>query len=159
VSQQIRSEAVGLLTTANGIGLKIRSSYVGLNADQTPVTQDFFNHDTGLLQLDGARLKWLEDNKMVFRDVEILVQCASWRDPIIGRYFIGGPFNNHKYTSRWMVLYPYAPNFVLLKKVFTDIEADVQKLLKEAEARPGFTGLKLNDLEKIAKCFDYVKRE
>jgi hypothetical protein len=91
--------------------------------------------------------------------VEILVQCTSWEISIIGRFFIGGPFNKHKYTTRWMVLYPHTPNYEPLKKMFTDISTDVEKLLKATEARPGFIGLKLSDLKQIAKCFDYVKRE
>jgi hypothetical protein len=43
--------------------------------------------------------------------------------------------------------------------MFSDIKADIEKVLSEAKARPGFAGLTFSDLEKIAKFFNYIKGE
>lgn len=158
VSQQVRSEAKGLLTADNEVHLHIRSNYVALNNDGTPTTQDYWHQHIGLLQLDEDRKKWLVDNNAVFRNISLEVHCASWWHRRIGKFFIGGPLNN-KLTSRWIVFWPYAPNFELLQKMFTHIAEDIDKVVKEAEGRTGFAGLNLTDLEKIAKCFDYTKRQ
>ena len=159
VDQQIRTEAVGLLTTANGIEMTIRSNYVVLAKDHTPMWQPLFKHDVGLLQLDDARSKWLTNHNAVFRDVIISVLSASRAAGKVGTFFIGGAMNKDRYTTKWQANYPYAPNLELLREMWTDISADIEKIMKEAEARPGFTGLTLKDLENIAKFFDYVKCE
>lgn len=50
VSQQVRSEAKGLLTADNEVHLHIRSNYVALNNDGTPTTQDYWRQHIGLLE-------------------------------------------------------------------------------------------------------------
>ena len=50
-------------------------------------------------------------------------------------------------------------NLEYVGKMFADIKGDIEGLLSEAQARPGFAGLKFSDLEKIAKFFDYFKGE
>ena len=157
VSKQIRSEAAGLYTAVNGFEVNVRTSYIPFAADQTPLFPAFMPDDVGLLHIDEDRRQWLSDDKVVFRDIGISVFGTYAGRSYIGAFVIGGEDNQGKIATKSMIL--DRRNVQHVEALWADIKVGIDKLLKDAQARPGFAGLKFSDLEKIAKCFDYVKPE
>ena len=157
MSQQIRREAAGLFTAVNNIKLNIRTTYVPFAQDKTPFFQQLAFDNIGLLDLDEDRREWLSGDKVVFRDISIGVFGAHAGMNYVGFFDIGGPINRYKYVVSSQII--NRTNLQYVQEMFSEIKADITKVMNEAQARPGFTGLNLGDLEKIAKFFDYVKPE
>ena len=160
VCQQIRNEASGLLTAINGFDFNVRTDYVPLAEDKkTPLLTPVPSSSIGLIQLDGGRREWLSGDKIVFRDVAISVYGAHTGRNYVGMFGIGGQINLWEYAVKAQVV-PIAPfisvaNRQYAEKMFADIKAGIEEVMKGG----GSTGLTFNDLEKIAKLFDYVKGE
>jgi hypothetical protein len=154
VCKQIRSEATGLLTATNDIDLIVRSNYVVLSAMGVPISNKYFPNDIGLLLLDRQRAEWIDSKDMVFRNIGIVAHCACCPHTAkgaVGEFIIGildGLYFVRSQVWYWM-------NQQKLPQIFKGIEDDVKEVLKKAEARIGFAGLKLGDLNNIAKCFDW----
>lgn len=143
---------MGLLTTVSGVELAIRSNYVVLSTDQTPIYQRYFHHDIGLLQISSKRCEWLNNDAIVFRDIKIHVRCACCPKQNIDTFVVGVVGGRYIVNSQvWNIR-----NYDNIARMLESIKADIKELLEQAEARTGFAGLKLGDLEKIAKCFHWV---
>ena len=153
--QQIRNEASGLVTSINGFDLNVRTNYVPLALDKTPLYDPIPSNSIGLIQLDDGRHNWLQGDKIVFRDIMMSVYGAHAGRNFVGMFGIGGQINRWEYTVKGQLVNSTQD----AEKVFADIKADIEKVMKEAKARPGFAGLTFSDLEKIVKFFDYVKGE
>jgi hypothetical protein len=161
VCQQIRSEASGLFTAVNGFDISVRTNYVPFVEDKakTPLYPAYFHDLAGLLQLDASRREWLEGEKIVFRNVFISVYGAHACMNFVGFFGIGDNINkDDKYAVKFSVT-NNRQNLEHVGKMFSDIKVDIEKVLSEAKARPGFAGLTFSDLEKIAKFFNYIKGE
>ena len=158
MSQQIRSEAAGLFTAVNSFALNVRTSYVPFGWDQKPLYPADFLHDAGLIKVDDDRRQWLEDDKIVFRDLSITVYGAQAEMNFVGFFGVSCEVTKGQYAVNFGVTNG-RQNLEYVNKMFADIKGDIEELLSEAQARPGFAGLKFSDLEKIAKFFDYVKGE
>jgi hypothetical protein len=160
VCQQVCNEASGLFTTVNGFDFNVRTNYVPFveNKEKTPLFSADFEHLAGLLQLDDGRRDFLEDDKIVFRDLTIMVYGAHTRMNFVGFFGITCEITKGKYAVNFAITNG-RQNLEYVGKMFADIKADIEELLSEAQARPGFAGLKFSDLEKIAKFFDYFKGE
>lgn len=162
--QQIRNEASGLLTSINSFDLNVRTNYVPVAEDKkTPLFTPVPSNSIGLIQLDAGRREWLSGDKIVFRDIIMSVYGAHTGRNFVGMFGIGGQINRWEYAVHAQVV-PFVPfisaaNKKLADEMFADIKADIEKVMKEAKARPGFAGLTFSDLEKIVKFFDYVKGE
>jgi hypothetical protein len=157
VSQQIRNEASGLFTAVNGFDLNVFTNYVPFAANQTPLFPAAFENAIGVLQVDQDHRDWLAGDKIVFRDIFLNVFSAHVGRNVVGFFGIGGEINKYKWAVRWEII--NRTNAQYVTDMFSDITADINEVMKEAQARPDFAGLSLSDLEKIAKLFDYVKPE
>lgn len=157
VCQQIRNEGSGLFTAVNDLKFAVRSNYIPLAHDQQPLRSPVLTHDVGLLMLDGARSDWLKASKGVFPEFNFSVRTVCDEKFQVGAFYIGGQVTGYKLAVKWMV--GFRANSKALEEIFPVIETDINKLLQEAQARPGFAGLTFGDLEKIAKFFNYVKPE
>jgi hypothetical protein len=156
VCKQIHSEATGLLTAVNDIDLIVRSNYVVLSRMGVPISNQYFHHDIGLLLLDRQRGEWIDKTNQVFRNIRVVVHCACYPHRCkgaVGEFVIS--VVDGSYSVKSQVWYWFKQP--KLPKIFREIEADVREVLKKAEARVGFAGLKLSDLENLAKCFDWVE--
>ena len=158
VCQQIRNEASGLLTAINGFDINVRTNFVPLGDNKTPLFTPIPSNSIGLIQVDYARRKWLEGDKIVFRDISMSVYGAHAGRNFVGMFGIGGQINNWQYTVKAQVvpIVPFisAANRQYLVEMFADIKEDVEEVMKGGSA-----GLTFSDLEKIVKFFDYVKGE
>lgn len=150
MSRQVRNETVGSLAVVSGIELNIRSNYAPIAEDGTSIPKQCFYPNIGLLQLEGERRKWLEDDKIVFRDIKIDVYCACCPKRRIGAFFVS--INGGGYTVKWRVY--YLANLKILGMAFAGVKEDIIQVLTEG----GFEGgLKLGDLEHVVKCFGRIK--
>lgn len=146
---------MGLPTTVNSVDFAVRTNYVVVWKDHVPNNNNvYYHHDIGLLQLNDQRSEWLSAPEVVFRDIRIVVKCACCpKGASMGTFLIA--IVDGAYTVQWTVW--WILNLANLEKVFAGVEVGIKKVLKEAEARPGFAGLKLSDLQKIAKCFHWIE--
>jgi hypothetical protein len=117
-----------------------------------------FGFLAGQLQLDDGRREFLEDDKIVFRDLSIMVYGAHSRMNFVGFFGITCEITKGQYAVNFAITNG-RHNLEYVGKMFADIKGDIEELLSEAQARSGFAGLKFSDLEKIAKFFDYFKGE
>lgn len=160
VCQQIRGEASGLFTAVNGFDINVRTNYVPFNEyDKTPLFPVDFQQLAGIIQLDEDRREWLEDDGIVFRNVFISVYGAHARMNFVGFFGIGGSIDKDKKYAVKFGITNNRQNVVYVGKMFSDIKANIEEVLSEAQARPGFAGLTFDDVEKIAKFFNYIKGE
>jgi hypothetical protein len=160
VCRQVRHEASGLFTKVNGFDFSVRTNYVPFaeNAEKTPLFSPDFGHYAGQLQLDDGRREFLEDDKIVFRDLSIMVYGAHSRMNFVGFFGVTCEITKGQYAVSFGITNG-RHNLEYVGKMFANIKGDIEGLLSEAQARPGFAGLKFSDLEKIAKFFDYFKGE
>jgi len=160
VCQQIRSEASGLFTAVNGFDINVRTNYVPFNEfDKTALFPIDFQQLAGVIQLDEGRREWLEDDKIVFRNVMISVYGVHAHTNFVGFFGIGGGIDKDKKYAVKFGITNHRRNLKFVGKMFSDIKANIEEVLGEAQARTGFAGMTFDDLEKISKLFNYIKGE
>ncbi|KAM0719112.1 hypothetical protein Q7P37_005017 [Cladosporium fusiforme] len=155
VSQQLRREALGLLTSVNDIKLVVRCNYCvvgGHVAGDKPLHK--FYHSTGLLALDAARRAWMQAQDVVFRSLEIEVLCCCCDRTSIGVIGIRVPDGSGEF------LVSFEPHTVRdpqgLEMFFDGVRTSFGEVLREAEGRTGVLGLRFGDLERIVGCFRWA---
>ena len=156
VCQQIRNEAAGLFTFINGFDLDVRTNYIPLAENKTPLFTPVPSNSIGLIPLDDGRREWLGGDTIVFRDIMMSVYGAHAGRNFVGMFGIGGQINRWEYAVKSQVV----NSTQYAEKMFVDIKANIEEVMKETQARPGGSaGLTFSDLEKIVKFFNYVKGE
>lgn len=149
-SRQIRGETLGLLTSVNEISLTIRSTYCVTGRHVASSDWHRFYLDTGFLRLDAQRRAWLLAQGAVFRALEIRVLCCCCEETRIGYFRIrvlkGGKCERSSSVKE-------VRGSEGLERAFDGIGKAIEGVLSKAEARNGFVGLSVGDLEEIAGCF------
>lgn len=145
-----------MVTSINGFDLDVRTNYIPLAENKTPLFTPIPSNSIGLIPLDDGRRELLGGDTIVFRDIMMSVYGAHAGRNFVGMFGIGGQINRWEYAVKGQVV----NSTQYAEKMFTDIKANIEKVMKEAQARPGGSaGLTFSDLEKIVKFFNYVKGE